>query len=727
MDKKNLTIFNVFFKIFILETLKIFIFFLFFCKFKFMKIKNKLIFLIFFVSIFSCKRAEVYNPKLPSEPQNVNFKANGQKQQVLLEWNAPNDGFTKIMIKRKTGDYPDNTNEGVNVYTGNGKGKQSVVDKHNSASSVGTRFYYTLFIFYKGFDRPVHYFFSNSHVYEMHQIKNFTALLQNGKAKLTWQNPYKIDFDGVEIRKITQNLDYNGIHTYPSNEKDGELVCNITDLVQTECIDENSRSGYKYYYRTFQYKVYGVKKIYSFYKHDFHYIFDIAQIRNLTAYDENGKIKLKWDLPLSEDGMYDGIEVWSNTGNLVEGNNYPSYRGDGIQVCLNITTETECIAEDNILENTYYYYSVFPYIISGNQKKYSNKFVKTKVGKNIQITFHDKGVGKPAIAWSGEEYAIVWRDNRDMDHAKNINAIYFTRLSKNGEKIGDDIKLTDSTISDNYPLIAWNGQEYGVTWYSSSAIYFTRLSRTGDKVAENIKITDTNMVSRYTSLVWNGENYAIAWEGQHDSYRRIYFAQFSKLGTKIGNTLEVTNENVDSRYPSLIWADDEYGLSWDNDKFGNKEIFLARISKEGNKIIDNIRVTNDANASSRSSITWNGEDYALAWTDNRDGKNDIYFTRITKVGSKIVDDINLKIDNTFLTSRYASLVWNGENYAVSFEHNLSIYFAKISKLGIKLVDKQITSTAFTRPTLIWTGEDYGMVWHDHTSSSNGNIYFIICE
>jgi len=46
---------------------------------------------------------------------------------------------------------------------------------------------------------------------------------------------------------------------------------------------------------------------------------------------------------------------------------------------------------------------------------------------------------------------------------------------------------------------------------------------------------------------------------------------------KIGRDVRITNDASYSGFPSLAWTGSKYGVSWEDERDGNDEIYFARI------------------------------------------------------------------------------------------------------------------------------------------------------
>jgi len=250
-----------------------------------------------------------------------------------------------------------------------------------------------------------------------------------------------------------------------------------------------------------------------------------------------------------------------------------------------------------------------------------------------------------------------------------------------------------------------------------------------EKVSADVRVTNAVSDSVYPSLVWTGSEYGVSWHDSRDGNNEIYFARLDASGNKIGADVRVTTDVSYSQSPSLVWTGSGYGVSWQDYRDGSDEIYFTRLDASGAKIGSDVRVTNDSAGSLYPSLVWTGSEYGMSWADNRGGNYEIYFARLDASGSKIGSDV--RVTNYIATSMRPSLVWTGSEYGVSWydirDGNAEIYFGRLdasgSKIGsdVRVTDYDTLSSAF--PRLAWTGSEYGLSWRD-TRDGNSEIYFV---
>jgi hypothetical protein len=93
------------------------------------------------------------------------------------------------------------------------------------------------------------------------------------------------------------------------------------------------------------------------------------------------------------------------------------------------------------------------------------------VGSPEQVTDAQAASGdRPIVAWTGDEYGLVWRDTRDGN-----DEVYFARVDAAGDEIGAEMRLTDSGADSVTPTLGWTGTEYGLAWSENPEVRFARL------------------------------------------------------------------------------------------------------------------------------------------------------------------------------------------------------------------------------------------------------------
>lgn len=353
------------------------------------------------------------------------------------------------------------------------------------------------------------------------------------------------------------------------------------------------------------------------------------------------------------------------------------------------------------------------------------------LGTDIRLTGAPAIATSPAAVWTGQGYGVTWVDSRDGDRR-----VYFALLDRDGARLGPDVKISTLPGGASDPSIAWTGTLFSIAYERAGHIYLSQVNAAGVLTGFEHQLTFSADSSSAPSIAWNGNEFAVAWgENLAGPNLEIFFIRVSVNGNPVGNPVRITNAVRTQYQPSLVWAGFEYGLAWydlrhaDATAPDNAEIYFARLDTVGNRLGDEVRVTNDAAFSSEPSLAWSGERYGIAWTEQRDGNTEIYFTALDSFGVTRTGDIRLTADPA--TSLRPSAVSTGGEFGVSWydlrDGNAEIYFTRVGLDGTRLSpDVRLTrDPAFScDPTVLWNGAAYAVTWNDFRSTL-GEVFFLM--
>ena len=231
---------------------------------------------------------------------------------------------------------------------------------------------------------------------------------------------------------------------------------------------------------------------------------------------------------------------------------------------------------------------------------------------------------KPAIAFDGTNYLVVWEDDRaggmsstDVPSFGNRD-VYATRVSTTGTVL-DPYGLAISTAanSQSTPAVAFNGTDYFVVWSdlrgAFAAIYGTRVTQAGTvsspsgltvMATANISLTEPAVAS-------DGANFLITWNRAGD----IWGARVSPLGSVLDPSGFLVSGAVNTQsQPAVAFDGTNYLAVWADTRNGNSDIYGSRISTAG-FLLDVIPVLTGAGTQAAPDIAWGGTSYLAVWED----------------------------------------------------------------------------------------------------------------
>ena len=200
------------------------------------------------------------------------------------------------------------------------------------------------------------------------------------------------------------------------------------------------------------------------------------------------------------------------------------------------------------------------------------------------------------------------------------------------------------------------------------------------------------------------------------------FAQTCDEPGRLGSTTLLSD--VDAGTSAVAWTGSEFAVVWSDGRDGSPELYFARFDTSGNKIGADVQLTSGSIARAPS-LVWNGSEFGLAYQIDA-ASVEIWFVRLDTAGAAIgsATQISDSPDNSFVPS----LVWNGSEYAVAWEDyrhgDSEIYFARIDSTGAQIgSDVRITNATDDswEPVLVWNGTEYAIAWYDFRTSSQ--IFF----
>ena len=254
----------------------------------------------------------------------------------------------------------------------------------------------------------------------------------------------------------------------------------------------------------------------------------------------------------------------------------------------------------------------------------------------------------------------------------------------------------------------------------------------------NVRVDDTGSSSSeqtYPAVAVDQDgNIYVAWNDRRDGRYNIYFTKSADGGATFDPNIKLNDSSRGKRkYPSI--AVDPRGniyIAWHDERNGNRDIYLAKSTDGGMTFGPNTRVDDTGASASAQSVPSlsiavdMNENVYLAWYDNRNGNNDIYFAKSADGGATFGE--SARVDDTGAASSVQAkpsiaLDANGDIYAIWHDKrngSFDIYFAKSADGGVTFgpnVRVDDTGTLYRdqfdpRIVVDKNGDIYA-VWHDY--------------
>ncbi len=189
----------------------------------------------------------------------------------------------------------------------------------------------------------------------------------------------------------------------------------------------------------------------------------------------------------------------------------------------------------------------------------------------------------------------------------------------------------------------------------------------------------------------------------------------STIGPEVRLSID---DSRDSTGPALAWSGNILGVAWTDTRDGNEEVYFTRVDSSGAEIGEETRITDSWGTSGVASVAWTGSEFGIAWADRRTGSTLV--TGLRKVGE---DGIMIGEEVLVPAAAWGSLAWTGRGWgAAALALDETDYLRKVylSVLGEDCGVEAVTVLAsvaysgewlsFSTPSMVWTGSELGVLW-----------------
>jgi len=244
-----------------------------------------------------------------------------------------------------------------------------------------------------------------------------------------------------------------------------------------------------------------------------------------------------------------------------------------------------------------------------------------------------------SMAWSGSDFYVVWQDDR-----AGLFDVYAQRVNVYGEPIGDNVRLTpEGVYNDEAPTVAVGANSLGLAYANGQAglqlIRFQAYDLESlQPTTEIVEVTGTGSEAVYPSLVWNEDRYLVTWYDRTASVKAIHAATLSEDGVLIDGPTVISSPGVfRSRYPTALPLGDRALLIYADDRDQNTgyELYSRMITATLEPITEEQRLTTAAFDSIYPVAAFgpDGNVGVLFRDDRLDGEHHVWFTQLGCVSS----------------------------------------------------------------------------------------------
>jgi hypothetical protein len=324
---------------------------------------------------------------------------------------------------------------------------------------------------------------------------------------------------------------------------------------------------------------------------------------------------------------------------------------------------------------------------------------------------------------------LIWSDSRNDPNPGDTSYIYeifYKKYNKNGKLVVDDTRLTDATGIDILPS-RWYVPAPSVGLDSDGNIHVAYQDYTKHKYANN----RINVEIYYMKLAGDLEMDGLA--ADRTDLVLTDEQRVSEGGAHSGSA-DMVIDSEDNVH--IVWYD--HRSAW-----YNWEIYYEKLSKNGQVLIDDMRLTYYLDYCAGAEIAVDSNDniiVAFKSYDWDDDLNSIYFMRLSRSGSVAVNATKIIDEGKTTPHPYykgyplivvdsednVHMAWHDERYTDNFE----LSYLKLSNNGVKLMAEpmritQNSGVSSLQSFAIDSKDRLYFGWRDNTPSVDYQIYIAI--
>ncbi len=204
--------------------------------------------------------------------------------------------------------------------------------------------------------------------------------------------------------------------------------------------------------------------------------------------------------------------------------------------------------------------------------------------------------------------------------------------------------------------------------------------------------------------------------------KRVYGTRLGRLGNVIDpGGIVISKEALSVDDPAVTAGGMRFFVAWSDWRNGRSEIYGSRVTRTG-AVLDppGIPIAT-AIQGQTPAVAYDGANYLVVWVGVEPGWFDghIYGARVTAAGV-VLDPAGIPISTA--KGRHAALAFDGRNYLVVWAarsgQRSDVFAARVSPAGTVLDSSPIlisTAAGYVQPTVAFAGANYLVAWEDNRS------------
>ncbi|MFO0547308.1 MAG: DUF4215 domain-containing protein [Polyangiaceae bacterium] len=294
----------------------------------------------------------------------------------------------------------------------------------------------------------------------------------------------------------------------------------------------------------------------------------------------------------------------------------------------------------------------------------------------------------PSVASNGTGYLVAWEDARnglDLD-------LYGCRLDASGVVLDPNgIVIAAGAANQSHVAVGSNGTDYLVVWHDDNVlgnIFCGVLTANGDFLGPTTPQLAVVGAPQRPAVASNGADYLVAWEDHRAGNADVYGTRVDAAGVALDGTgIAISSGPSDEYLPAIASNGTDFFVAWGDLRLGAVSIYGARVTAAGGVVDANGIPINSLSSSWAPAVGSNGVDYLVAWMDHRSGAFDVYASRVSTTGV-VLDPAGLVAGNAANDQFYPAVASNGTDYLLAWrdyrDGRGDVYATRITSAGAPL-------------------------------------------
>lgn len=180
----------------------------------------------------------------------------------------------------------------------------------------------------------------------------------------------------------------------------------------------------------------------------------------------------------------------------------------------------------------------------------------------VKVVANQANIQAPTAAFDGTNWLLAWHRYAGGTTGYDIAA---ARLGKTGGVLdATPIEISKEIESEFYPVVAFDGTDYFITWRSYASVYARKVGTDGKPQGARLTLTTSPSSSLYNfHAAFDGTRHLVAWSTYNGANQDILARRFNKAGAPLDATdILVTNDPTYDDRPRIAHDGTDFLVTW---------------------------------------------------------------------------------------------------------------------------------------------------------------------